>query len=273
MVHRRSRPGLVLLLAIALGAATSAGGPAALAGEVEARLQAGESAAVVEVIDGDTLRLGDGRQVRLVGIQAPKLPLGRPGFAEWPLAETARQSVIELTQGRIVRLAYGGARMDRHGRALAHLFVGEDTWVQGEMLSRGLARVYTFPDNRALAAEMVALEDAARRNRRGIWGHPFYRLRTAETVKRDEGTFQIVEDRVFGAARVRDRVFLNFAADWREDFTVVIEANRLGPFTDAGLDPLTLEGARIRVRGWIKTWNGPMIEATHPEQIEVLAAP
>jgi len=263
----RLRRGLALFLVIALG------GAVASAGEVETRLQAGESAAVVEVVDGDTVRLDDGRQVRLVGIQAPKLPLGRRGFAEWPLADTARQSVTELTQGRVVRLAYGGARMDRHRRALAHLFVGEGTWVQGEMLSRGLARVYTFPDNRSLAAEMLALEDAARRDRRGIWGHPFYRLRTAESVKPDEGTFQIVEDRVLKAARVSGRIFLNFAPEWREDFTVIIEANRLAAFTDSGLDPLTLEGARIRVRGWIKSWNGPMIEATHPEQIELLAAP
>ena len=32
-----------------------------------------------------------------------------------------------------------------------------------------------------------------------------------------------------------------------------------------------LEGRISRVRGWIKWWNGPMIELTHPEQIEVLA--
>jgi len=245
--------------------------PGWAAAGIEERLEAGESGAVVEVVDGDTLKLDDGRQVRLVGLQAPKLPLGRPGFAEWPLAETARQALAELTRGHIVRLAYGGARLDRYRRVLAHLFVGTDTWLQGEMLSRGLARVYTFPDNRALAAEMLAREAAARRDRRGIWGHPFYRLRTAETVRRDEGTFQIVEDRVLRAARVRDRVFLNFAKDWREDFTVEIAAERLASFAAAGLDPLALEGAHIRVRGWIKTWNGPLIEATHPEQIEVLA--
>ncbi len=241
------------------------------AADIEGRLQAGGSGTVAEVIDGDTVRLDDGREVRLVGLQAPKLPLGRKGFAEWPLAETARQALAELTRGHIVRLAYGGARLDRYRRVLAHLFVGTDTWLQGEMLSRGLARVYTFPDNRALAAEMLAREAAARRDRRGIWGHPFYRLRTAETVRRDEGTFQIVEDRVLRAARVRDRVFLNFAKDWREDFTVEIAAERLASFAAAGLDPLALEGAHIRVRGWIKTWNGPLIEATHPEQIEVLA--
>ena len=30
------------------------------------------------------------------------------------------------------------------------------------------------------------------------------------------------------------------------------------------------EGGRVRVRGWLKSFNGPMIEVTHPEQIEIL---
>jgi len=30
------------------------------------------------------------------------------------------------------------------------------------------------------------------------------------------------------------------------------------------------QGKTIRVRGWIKKFNGPLIEASHPEQIEIL---
>ncbi|MEE8394009.1 MAG: thermonuclease family protein, partial [Rhodospirillales bacterium] len=44
-------------------------------------LEKGETATVREVVDGDTVVLADGRQVRLTGIQAPKLPLGRAGFS------------------------------------------------------------------------------------------------------------------------------------------------------------------------------------------------
>ena len=53
-------------------------------------LEDGGRAVVSEVVDGDTVKLGSAiagaTQVRLVGIQAPKLPLGRPGFVAWPLA-------------------------------------------------------------------------------------------------------------------------------------------------------------------------------------------
>src|SRR3546814_9669358 len=71
----------------------------------------------------------------------------------------------------------------------------EGVWVQGEMLRRGMARVYTFADNRALVAEMLALEREARAARRGIWGHPFYAVRRHDALDRHIGTFQLVEGR------------------------------------------------------------------------------
>jgi len=33
---------------------------------------------------------------------------------------------------------------------------------------------------------------------------------------------------------------------------------------------LELEGYNVRVRGWLKEYNGPMVELSHPEQLEVL---
>jgi endonuclease YncB( thermonuclease family) len=107
------------------------------------------SGTVREIVDGDTLTLASGARVRLVGIQAPKLPLGRPGYPTWPLAHEAKAALAELAMGKRLRLAYTGRRIDRHGRLLAHLFDAEGRWIQGVLLARGMARVYTFPDNRA----------------------------------------------------------------------------------------------------------------------------
>src|SRR3546814_550592 len=125
-------------------------------------LQPGGSAVAVEIVDGDTLVLDTGQQVRLVGLQAPKLPLGRRGFKTWPLADAARDALAELALDKRLTLSYGGARVDRHGRLLAHLYDTAGRWVQGEMLARGMARVYTFADNRALAEKMLAIERMAR---------------------------------------------------------------------------------------------------------------
>lgn len=240
----------------------------------EALAEADARARVVEVVDGDTVvleRAVDGTdQVRLVGIQAPKLALGREGFTAWPLAEESRSALVRLVEGRLVRLVPGDNPGDRHGRILAHLFVDDTLWVQGEMLRLGMARVYTFADNRVRVADILALEGAARAARRGIWGHSFYAVRAPAETGRHLNSFQLVEGRILDAAQVRTRVYLNFGPDWRTDFTVTLDSAARRLFREAGFDPLSLEGRRVRVRGWLRDFNGPLIEATHPEQIEVL---
>jgi endonuclease YncB( thermonuclease family) len=225
---------------------------------------------VVNVVDGDTLRLLDGREIRLVGLQAPKLPLGRPGFEAWPLAEEAMAFLEELTLGKTLSLGFGGRRGDRHGRVLAHLFDAEGRWIQGEILKAGLARVYSFADNRALIAEMLALERAARAAGRGIWADPFYAVRSAETAENWLGGFELVEGRVLAVGRGGRNTYLNFAEDWRSDFTIVVDHRARRVFEAAGIDLADYEGRRVRVRGWLKSRNGPMIDVTHPEQIEEL---
>ena len=237
--------------------------------QAEEILTSGGSARVTEIIDGDTVVLDDGRQVRLVGIQAPKLPLGRPNFEKWPLADQAKRVLEGMASGRMVELRSGGEKIDRHGRTLSHLFLENGQWLQGEMLSLGLARVYTFPDNRKLAADMYALERAARMAGRGIWDHPFYGVRAPSKTYGHLGTFQVVEGRVVDAAKVKGTVYLNFGADWRKDFTVTIRPKALRMFLKAGVEPLSFKNQTVRVRGWLKSYNGPMIEATHPEQVEI----
>ncbi len=238
-------------------------------GLADGTLAAGEIARVVEVIDGDTVLLDDGSEVRLVGLQAPKLALGRAGFEDWPLADAAQDALAALVLDREVQLLFGGRRMDRHGRHLAHLTVG-GTWVQGRLLEQGMARVYSFADNRALAAEMLALERAARAAHRGIWGDPWYAVRAAAATGADCDSYQLVEGTVLAVARVNGRAYLNFGADWKTDFTLTLDAGALRLFDAEGVPPEAFENRRIRVRGWVESFNGPMIEITHPEQIEVL---
>ena len=56
----------------------------------EEAFRPGGEALVNAVVDGDTVVLESAvmgaNQVRLVGIQVPKLPLGRKNFPTWPLA-------------------------------------------------------------------------------------------------------------------------------------------------------------------------------------------
>lgn len=264
-----NKANLTRLTALALAAALPFG---AFACE---GLRDGPMGTVVEVTDGDTVVLDSGTKVRLIGMQAPKLPLGREGFETWPLADEARDALADIAMGQDVTLRFGGEDRDRHGRALAHMFIGDDEiWAQAAMLEAGLARVYSFPDNRFCLDELYAAEARARAERRGIWTDPYYQLRDADdpdSLLERVDQYELVEGRVLQAEQVGSRVYLNFGRFWKEDFTVVIERDGLRLFETEGADPLALEGKLIRVRGWIGERDGPRMDVTHPEQIEVLA--
>ena len=262
---------LVHLVALA---ALSAWSAAAMACE---QLRMTPGGTVVQVTDGDTLVLDDGRVVRLIGTQAPKLPLGREGYPTWPLAPEAKTALEELTLNRSVQLGYGGEEIDRYGRQLAHVFVQTAEgllWAQQAMIAKGLARVYSFPDNRACLDLLFAAEGKARVAGLGIWSDPYYSVRQADApgvLLTRGGHYELVEGRVLLADQSGERVYLNFGRFWKEDFTAVIEAPALRLFAADGVDPMTLEGALVRIRGWVDDRGGPRIEITHPEQIEVLA--
>ncbi len=258
----RSPVALILLGAIALIL------PAQALSDDDMRM--GGHARVVEVVDGDTVVLETGVAVRLVGIQAPKLALGREGFVDWPQAGGAQAALAAMVQDRTVALYYGGREFDRYGRALAHQFRDDGLWIQGEMLRLGLARVYSFRDNRARLPAMLAIEAEARARGQGVWADPYYRILNPQEAETYLDSFQLVEGLVVSAAVVNGRGYLNFGSDWRTDFTISIAPADLRDFESEGLDITLWEGHLIRVRGWLKSFNGAMIEATHPEQIEVI---
>lgn len=241
-------------------------------------LRDGPRGTVTQIVDGDTLLLDTGLVVRLIGIQAPKLALGRDGLADWPGGDAAKAALGVLALKRQVLLRYGGEAIDRHGRTLAQVYVlgAEPVWVQQAMLARGAARVYSFPDNRACLAELFAAERAARAAGLGIWADSDYRVRRADRpadLLPLAGHYELVEGRILRAERVGAQVFINFGRYFKEDFTAVIDARALRLFAAEGRDPLQLGGALVRVRGWIDDHDGPRVAVTHPEQIEVLAVP
>jgi endonuclease YncB( thermonuclease family) len=226
---------------------------------------------VAEVIDGQTLRLTDGRVLRLAGILVPNHATG----SDDRYANAARQALRLLVQDRPVVFAFGKRHMDRHGRFMAQVWRaaddgGKDEWLQAALLADGFARVATTPDNVLLASDMLRVEDIARRARRGLWGDPAYRIRTPEDAADALDDFHIVEGRILAVAVWRGIGYLNFGADYRTDFTLSLSREALRLMQESHMDPGSLQGIRVRARGWLRSFNGPLIEVTHPEQIEVL---
>ena len=235
-----------------------------------------EPGTVVTVIDGETLALADGRSVRLIGAKAPMPPLGWRGDDPWPLVEEARSALAELAAGKAVELRFVGPRTDRYGRLLAYAFVradGKTLWLQEAMLAKGLARFYSFPGHRACATVLLAAESEARGKRLGVWSSPAYRILEASDLDRLDRlmhSYQLVEGKVVAVGEGGSRLYLNFGEDWRGDFTVSIARKNVEAFSAAGIDLKALAGKGVRVRGTLFWRNGPMIEATHPEQIQLL---
>jgi micrococcal nuclease len=217
--------------------------------------------AVAKSAAAGALTLTDGRRVRLAGIDVPR--------AGSPLAEEARAYLAKLAERRTIGLGYADHGTDRHGDLLAYAFI-DDAWLQAQLVGDGFARVASRTDSRRCAAALLKREAAARAAKRGIWANAFYRVRTADELGPDIGTFQIVEGKVVSVKVGRERTYLSFGPDYRTDFTVTISARDMKRLAKEGIDPASWNGKTVRVRGWISLLNGPEIELTHAEQVELL---
>lgn len=71
---------------------------------------------VTRVIDGDTVELGNGQDVRLVGIDTPET--GQCGF------DQATANLIDLVEGKTVVLTRSDEDADRYGRLLRYVDIG-----------------------------------------------------------------------------------------------------------------------------------------------------
>jgi micrococcal nuclease len=127
----------------------------------------GPSEAIVErVIDGDTIVVTGDLKVRYLLVDAPEITDGRHDC----YGANAAQFNSDLVLGKPVALDYDTVCDDRFGRTLAYVRVGGAD-VSRLLLERGYACVLHIPpDGDARAAELGAVEAAAKRERRGLWG-------------------------------------------------------------------------------------------------------
>ncbi|WP_072396075.1 thermonuclease family protein [Hyphomicrobium sp. CS1GBMeth3] len=238
--------------------------------------ESGGSHDVLHVIDGETLLLDDGREVRLIGALAPEPNDPSAKSRDRMLAEQASRALSALVTDRAVTLRYEGRRRDRYGRVLAQVYAGsasDGVWVQKRLISDGFARAYSLPGNAGCIAALMSAEQTARTAGAGLWDVSSYRARAADDVSQLlslTGRFALVEGRVADVTRAQRVTYLNFGADWRSDFTASL-ANADVDRSAGGAEALgKLEGKRVRVRGWIERRNGPMIVLGSPDEIEVL---
>jgi micrococcal nuclease len=240
-------------------------------------VQRGETRAVARVLDGETLRLDDGRELRLAGALAPRASDVGATSGSWPPEIETRAALSAMVEGRIVTLWPEAVRTDRYGRLLAQVTVGDGAdaiWLQGALVARGLARAYGRPGMDACSAALVALERPAREAGRGLWANPAYGGRPADDVDalaRAVGSFQVLVGTVQRVSRGQGDVYLTMASRGRRDsdypFAAVVPAR--GGTLIGGIEPRKLVGQRVTVRGWIEQRRGPVIVVDSNGQLEL----
>jgi endonuclease YncB( thermonuclease family) len=218
------------------------------------------TAQVRSVIDGRTVQLTDGREVRLAGIEAP---------------ESTRAALDMLVSGRKVVLRKLGAETDRYGRVVALMTLQpEDAGetVQQTLLAQGHARVSGSIGDKACADALLTVEKTARAAGLGLWADPPYLMKKAEDpegILAVRGRFAVVEGKVLSVRESGATIYVNFGRRWSEDFTVTVLKRNERNFTAAGLELKKLAGRHVRVRGTVEERGGPWIEAARPGQIEI----
>jgi endonuclease YncB( thermonuclease family) len=119
-----------------------------------------EVATVERVIDGDTIKLTDGRIVRLLGINAPET---REYYHE-----EAKAALKSYVDGKNVSLETDLAKFDKYGRLLAHVFV-DNKFVNLEMIKGGYANAYFLNPNKKYYSLFIKNEREAIEKEIGIW--------------------------------------------------------------------------------------------------------
>ncbi|KPC35772.1 Nuclease-like protein [Pseudomonas syringae pv. cilantro] len=198
-------------------------------------------AQVQHVVDGDTLRLTDGRSVRMIGLNTPET--GKKGQSAEPLAEAARRRLRALVDdsGGKVRLRVGQQSKDHYGRTLANVYGRDGANLEAQLLSEGLGYLVAVAPNVALVDCQQSAERQARQARLGLWRNS--PVQASDSIAKSG--FAVVSGQVKSVQRNRGGVWIELPG------SLVL---RIAPDNVSGFDMAALErlkGKKIEARGWV----------------------
>lgn len=196
---------------------------------------------VQRVVDGDTLRLVDGRNVRMIGLNTPELAhQGRSVEAFAESAQKRLQALVKASGGRVL-LQVGQQGKDHYGRTLAHVYDDQGRNLEAQLLAEGLGYRVAVAPNLTLVRCQQAAERSARQAQVGLW----QRSPVQAPGQLSRGGFALVQGRV-------QRVERNGGGVWLElDGPLVLH---IAPRVRDNFDLRAvqkLEGRMIEARGWV----------------------
>lgn len=229
------------------------------------RLDRADEAVQVEYVhDGDSIRLHDGRKIRIIGINAPEVARD-PKPAE-ALANKARDRLRQLLKNKPqIQLRHGREKYDRYNRLLAHVYLADGRNVSEQLLTEGLAYALTVPPNLWQLDCYRQAEQAARKNKKGLWAKKLGSVLEANALSGDTRGFQIIRGRVSRIGNSKYSMWLNF----NRQFAVRIHKDDLRWFKSMDLDKL--KGKQLEVRGWVQYHKRQLrMRVKHPAAIHIL---
>ncbi|QHF42617.1 nuclease [Pseudomonas sp. S35] len=197
---------------------------------------------VQRVVDGDTVRLKDGRSVRMIGLNAPET--GKKGRTDEPFAVAARQrlqALVGASHGR-VGLVPGREGKDHYGRTLAHLYGANGENLEAQLLADGLGFQVGVAPNVDLVACQQAAENSARAARLGLWRQS----PVLPVAQLKQSGFALVSGRVSKIERNRGGIWIELHGS-----LVLRIAPDLARQFDSGVLN-GLQGKTIEARGWVQ---------------------
>lgn len=182
---------------------------------------------IERIVDGDTVVLVGGDRVRVLGLNTfERKDPGQRGT----YAQAASGYVTTHALGQLATLSPFPYRRDRHGRILAHVWVGGQHLAES-VLKQGLGFAVAVPPLTEHAACLSAAEVEARRARRGLWKEALAPMPAASLTR---GGFAVVEGTVTRVDQQTVWLGPQFAVTLPQDLLVEM-------------------GAQIEVRGWIRS--------------------
>lgn len=217
-----------------------------LAVMAECGLPSGDSVLVARVSDGDTLKLQDGRSVRVLGINAPEIAHGNVSGQPFGRESRAQAQVfVDAAKGK-VRLGFERQTKDRYGRLLAHVYDARGRSLAAEQLRSGMALQIAVPPNHAQMDCLSPLERGARNNKQGLWRSVYWQALSIQLLRGDETGFRHVRGRIV-KVDINSAVWLEFEGQ----LVVRVAKKDWALFANKKSDWLNLKGKEVELRGWI----------------------
>ena len=229
------------------------------------QLAALEPVKVDKVIDGDSVIFADGREVRLVGVNAPEF-----GRSAQYGAEAAKNTLSGLVSGKTLYWASGVQEKDRYGRFLGHLFLSNGRNIEAALLEQGMGFLVVIPPNHMFAECQAKARDAAKSAKLGVWAKGAYE--TVEVALIENGGFQWIQGKLLS-------ISVSKGAWWLQlEGPVVLKIAQKHQYVFQLEALKRLVGQSITVSGWVvdraknkavsNGYSRYMLLLTHPRHLE-----